>query len=170
MSEMKSARIQDHFAELTDARRRDVIYPLIDVVVIEVWAVICGANDRVAMAECGRKKQKWATRFLDLKSRIRSHDQFNAILAAIKPTECEKCTLLDPASATQVAEFVRAEATNAIFGSRHPTRPPPHQSRSLYRCLGPQPFTPTDAQLRNTLLPATSWTFVPRPTTTVVRA
>ncbi|MDB5350270.1 MAG: hypothetical protein JWN86_1517, partial [Planctomycetota bacterium] len=32
MSRTKSARIQDHFAELTDPRRREVTYPLINVV------------------------------------------------------------------------------------------------------------------------------------------
>jgi len=33
---MKSARIQDHFVDLTDPRRREVVYPLINVVVIAV--------------------------------------------------------------------------------------------------------------------------------------
>lgn len=46
MSQTKSARIQDHFAELTDPRRREVTYPLINVVVIAVCAVICGADTR----------------------------------------------------------------------------------------------------------------------------
>ncbi len=70
MPQMKSARIQDHFADLTDPRRRDVIYPLINVVVIAVCAVICGADDFVAMAEFGRMKREWLARFLDLRSGI----------------------------------------------------------------------------------------------------
>jgi predicted transposase YbfD/YdcC len=90
---MKSARIQDHFAELTDPRRREVVYPLINVVVIAVCAVICGADDLVAIAEFGRKKREWLARFLDLETSIPSHDRFNAILAAIKPAEFEKCLL-----------------------------------------------------------------------------
>ena len=94
MPQMKSARIQDHFADLTDPRRRDVIYPLINVVVIAVCAVICGADDFVAIAEFGRMKLRVAAkRFLDLRSGIPSHDRFNAILAAIKPAEFEKCLL-----------------------------------------------------------------------------
>ena len=32
MSQYRSVRIQDHFAELTDPRRREVVYPLINVV------------------------------------------------------------------------------------------------------------------------------------------
>ncbi len=93
MCEMKSARIQDHFTELTDPRRRKVMYPLMNIVVIAVCAVICGADDFVAIAEFGEKKRKWFARFLDLRNGIPSHDRFNAILAAIKPAEFEKCLL-----------------------------------------------------------------------------
>jgi len=93
MPKSKSVRLQDHFADLTDPRRRKVTYPLINVVVIAICAVICGADDFVAIAEFGRKKRHWFERFLDLKDGIPSHDRFNAILAAIKPAEFEKCLL-----------------------------------------------------------------------------
>jgi hypothetical protein len=42
--------IQDHFAELTAHRRREVIYPLINVVTIALCAVISGADDFVSIA------------------------------------------------------------------------------------------------------------------------
>jgi predicted transposase YbfD/YdcC len=93
MPKKVSARIQDHFAALTDPRRRKVTYPLINVVTIAICAVICGADDFVAIADYGRKKRKWLSQFLDLKSGIPSHDRFNAILAAIKPAEFEACLL-----------------------------------------------------------------------------
>jgi predicted transposase YbfD/YdcC len=93
MPKKVSARIQDHFAPLTDPRRRKVIYPLINVVTIAICAVICGADDFVAIAAYGRKKRKWLTQFLDLSDGIPSHDRFNAILGAIKPAEFEACLL-----------------------------------------------------------------------------
>ena len=93
MSSMKSARIQDHFTELSDPRSREVVYPLINLVVIAVCAVICGADDFVAIAKFGRTKRQWLSRFLDLKEGIPSHDRFNAIFAALKPAEFEKCLL-----------------------------------------------------------------------------
>lgn len=93
MPAMKSARLQEHFVELTDPRRRKVMYPLMNIVVIAICAVICGADDFVAIAQFGRKKRRWFTRFLDLASGIPSHDRFNAVLAAIKPAEFEKCFL-----------------------------------------------------------------------------
>src|SRR3974390_1132414 len=93
MSNPKSIRIADHFAELTDPRRREVIYPLINVVVIAVCAVICGADDFVAITRFGTTKREWLARFLDLGAGIPSHDRFNAIFAAIRPAEFEKCLL-----------------------------------------------------------------------------
>ena len=93
MPSKASARIQDHFATLTDPRRRKVVYPLINIVTIAICAVICGADDFVAIADYGRKKRKWLSQFLDLSSGIPSHDRFNAILGAIKPAEFEACLL-----------------------------------------------------------------------------
>jgi len=88
-----SARLQDCFSDLTDPRRREVTYPLINIVTIALCAVICGADDFVSIAEFGRKKQKWLAGFLDLAAGIPSHDRFNAVLGALRPAEFEKCLL-----------------------------------------------------------------------------
>jgi len=93
MSKRKSVWIADHFAELADSRRREVVHPLINVVVIAISAVICGAEDFIAIAWFGRTRREWLARFLDLEAGIPSHDRFNAIFAAIKPAEFEKCLL-----------------------------------------------------------------------------
>ena len=93
MSEKKSAKIQDHFATLTDPRRRPPVYPLINIVTIAVCAVICGADDFVAIAKFGRSRHKWFSQMLDLKAGIPSHDRFNAIFAALDPAEFEQCLL-----------------------------------------------------------------------------
>ena len=93
MSATKSGSIQVHFADLTDPRRRVGTYPLINIVVIAVCAVISGADDFVAIAQFGRTRRKFLERFLDLSSGIPSHDRFNAIFGAIKPAEFEKCLL-----------------------------------------------------------------------------
>jgi predicted transposase YbfD/YdcC len=93
MSVPRSARIQDHFATLTDPRRRKVVYPLINVVTIAICAVVAGADDFVSIAEYGRKKRAWLSQFLDLGAGIPSHDRFNAILGALRPAEFERCLL-----------------------------------------------------------------------------
>jgi predicted transposase YbfD/YdcC len=87
------ARIATHFAALTDPRRRKVTYPLINVVTIALCGMLCGADDFVSIAEWGRRKRDWLAKFLDLSAGIPSHDRFNAIFAAIKPAEFERCLL-----------------------------------------------------------------------------
>jgi len=93
MPATKSASIKKHFADLSDPRQREVTYPLMNVAVIAICAVICGADDFVAIAEFGNKKRHWLSRLLDLSAGIPSHDRFNAILAALQPGEFEKCLL-----------------------------------------------------------------------------
>jgi predicted transposase YbfD/YdcC len=85
--------IKSHFSSLSDPRRRKVTYPLINIVTIALCAVICGADDFVSIAVWGRAKKRWLSKFLDLSSGIPSHDRFNAVLAALKPGEFEKCLL-----------------------------------------------------------------------------
>lgn len=93
MPSRKSVSIEEHFAEVSDPRRREGTYPLINFLVIAVCAVICGADDFVAIAEFGRAKKKFLETFLDLSAGIPSHDRFNAIFRALKPAEFEKCLL-----------------------------------------------------------------------------
>ena len=83
-SSKPSISIQAHFEDLTDPRTRKVVYPLINVVVIAICAVICGADDFVAIANFGQKKKAWFEKFLDLSAGIPSHDRFNAIFTVIK--------------------------------------------------------------------------------------
>jgi predicted transposase YbfD/YdcC len=85
-----SARIDKHFASLTDPRRGKVTYPLINIVAIALCATIAGADDFVAIADWARQKRDWLARFLDLSSGIPSHDRFNAIFRALKPGQFER--------------------------------------------------------------------------------
>ena len=85
MSDELSARIEKHFASLTDPRRRKVTYPLINIVTIALCAVIAGADDFVAIAAWARQKRAWLAQFLDLSDGIPSHDRFNAVFKALKP-------------------------------------------------------------------------------------
>ena len=85
--------LSDHFADLTDPRSGRVTHPLVSMITIAVCAVICGADDFVAIAAFGRSKRKWLGKFLDLTNGIPSHDRFNQVLAALRPAEFEKCLL-----------------------------------------------------------------------------
>jgi predicted transposase YbfD/YdcC len=91
--ESRSVRLQDHFAGLTDPRRRKVVYPLVNIVTIAVCGVICGADDFVAIAAWARQRRDWLATLLDLSAGIPSHDRFNAVFKALDPAEFEKCLL-----------------------------------------------------------------------------
>src|SRR3954452_19157601 len=93
MSDKLSAQIKDHFAGLTDPRRRKVTYPLINIVTIALCAVIAGADDFVSIVAWARQKREWLAKILDLSGGVPSHDRFNAIFKAIKPAEFERCLL-----------------------------------------------------------------------------
>lgn len=85
--------VQTHFENLTDPRRREPTYPLINIVVMAMCAVICGADDFVAMARWARTKKDYLAKFLDMSSGVPSHDRFNAIFSALRPAEFEQCLL-----------------------------------------------------------------------------
>ena len=51
MAQRPPVSIAEHFAELSDPRRREGVYPLINVVVIAICAVICGCDDFVSIAD-----------------------------------------------------------------------------------------------------------------------
>jgi predicted transposase YbfD/YdcC len=93
MGRVTLARIEEHFADLPDPRRREGWYPLVNIVVIALCAVISGADDFVAIARWARIKREWLATFLDLRAGIPSHDRFNAIFQALQPAEFEKCLL-----------------------------------------------------------------------------
>ena len=93
MSDKLSAQIKDHFAGLTDPRRRKVTYPLINIVTIALCAAIAGVDDFVTIAAWARQKRAWLAKILDLSGGIPSHDRLNAIFKAINPAEFERCLL-----------------------------------------------------------------------------
>lgn len=93
VARQSSVCIADHFQELTDPRRREPTYPLLNIVVMALCAVISGCDDFVSITHWANMKKDWLTKFLDMSSGVPSHDRFNAIFAALKPAEFEKCLL-----------------------------------------------------------------------------
>lgn len=85
--------VRVHFETLADPRRGKVTYPLINVVVMMLSAVICGADDFVAVATWSEKRRDWLAKFLDMSSGVPSHDRFNAILGALNPASFQQCLL-----------------------------------------------------------------------------
>ncbi len=84
----------DHFTELTDPRvERTKEHKLIDIVVIGICAVICGADTWVGIETYGKAKYQWLKQFLELANGIPSHDTFSRVFARIDPKEFQGCFL-----------------------------------------------------------------------------
>jgi predicted transposase YbfD/YdcC len=92
MPQRRSASIVDHFGALEDPRiERHKQHQLLDVIVIAICAVVCGADDWVAIETFGHAKEAWFRRFLVLPNGIPSHDTFGRIFALLSPTRFQDC-------------------------------------------------------------------------------
>ena len=91
MTQPSTATIIEHFSELADPRRYNRRHLLIDIVVIAICAVICGADDWVAVEEFGAAKQDWFAEFLELPHGIPSHDTFRRLFAVLDAEQFRNC-------------------------------------------------------------------------------
>lgn len=94
MPQELTASIVEHFEELVDPRiERQKQHKLLDILVITLCAVLCGANDWVAVETFGKAKEAWFRRFLALPNGIPSHDTFGRVLALLSPGQFQECFL-----------------------------------------------------------------------------
>lgn len=94
MTATPGSPIIEHFAALTDPRvERTKYHQLLDILTIALCAIICGADEWVAMEEFGNAKRAWFDTFLDLPNGIPSHDTFGRVFAAIDPDQFAHCFL-----------------------------------------------------------------------------
>ena len=90
MSNGKGRTIVEHLAAVQDPRvERTKFHSLINIFVITLCGVLCGADDWVAMEEDGQSKQEWLGQFLDLSHGIPSHDTFGRVFAMLDPNEVQ---------------------------------------------------------------------------------
>ena len=97
MNSSTVALLTDRFASLMDPRTgRAKRYKLIDVIVIAICAVICGADSWVDVEMFGKSKKDWLSRLLELPNGIPSHDTFGRVFARLDPVQFVDITLAIP--------------------------------------------------------------------------
>lgn len=82
----------DHFRSLPDPRQQGkVVYPLDEVLLLSLLAVLAGAESFVDIARFGAKKLALLRRFRPFASGTPSHDQIGDIYAALDPEQFQQC-------------------------------------------------------------------------------
>lgn len=86
--------IKEHFESLQDPRvERTKYHQLLDILILAVCGVICGADSWVDVEEFGKAKLSWFESFLELPYGIPSHDTFGRLFARLDPEQFERCFL-----------------------------------------------------------------------------
>ena len=88
MMALKGNSIAEQFGEMKDPRDdRGKRHELLDIIVIAICAVICGADNWVEVEMFGNAKRDWFEQFLALPHGIPSHDTFGEVFARIDPDQ-----------------------------------------------------------------------------------
>ncbi len=91
MEKLKAKSLFDSLQEIPDPRvERTKRHLLVDILVIAICGVICGAESWEEIAEFGRAKREWFSRFLELPGGIASHDTFRRVFLLLKTEEFER--------------------------------------------------------------------------------
>jgi predicted transposase YbfD/YdcC len=84
--------VQRYFARLRDPRlKRRKRHLLIDIIVITLCGVICGADDFQQVAAFGRRRKDWLQGFLALPNGIPSHDTLERVFDRLDPQAFQAC-------------------------------------------------------------------------------
>ena len=103
--------VETHFASLDDLRRetKNRYYEFVDILLIALCAVMCGANHWTTVATFGRAKESWFKGFLSLPNDIPSHDTFTDVFAKIDAKQFESCFI---AWVSSIAPLVPGEVVS----------------------------------------------------------
>jgi predicted transposase YbfD/YdcC len=92
MEKKKRSDLKSYFATMEDPRvERTKQHNLLDIIMIAVCGVICGADGWVEIEQFGNEKHDWLKSFLDVPNGIPSHDTFGRVFARLDPVKFEGC-------------------------------------------------------------------------------
>ena len=101
-------------------------HELMDMLVIALCAVICGADNWVDVVQFGEAKRAWFADFLKLPNGIASHDTFTRVFQLIDAQELERVCMAWLQSIAGKVEGVVAIDGKSVRGSRNGAMGPLH--------------------------------------------
>src|SRR6202789_3803364 len=105
----EAAVFLSHFKDLKDPRQQGkVTYPLDEILLLCLLAVLAGAETFVDIAVFGCKKRELLRRFRPFKDGTPTHDHLGDILAALDAEQFQKCFVAWVAALTGTPEGVIA--------------------------------------------------------------
>src|SRR5258707_11349288 len=94
MEQAAGYSLWEHFSQITDPRvERTKEHFLLDIIVIAVCGVICGADNWVEIEAWGGEKLSWLKQFLELPNGIPSHDTFGRVFGRLSAEEFQNAFL-----------------------------------------------------------------------------
>ncbi|GAC1349572.1 MAG: hypothetical protein NVSMB27_23970 [Ktedonobacteraceae bacterium] len=86
MEEENRNTLQSLFEGIDDPRvERTKLHNLLDIMIIAILGVLCGADGWVEIEAFGQTKEGWLKTLLELPYGIPSHDTFGRVFARIDP-------------------------------------------------------------------------------------
>lgn len=82
----------EHFSTINDPRiERTKKHKLIDILIIGVIGMLCGADGWEDIQMIAEEKEEWLRGFLELPNGIPSHDTISRVFGRVSPKEFERC-------------------------------------------------------------------------------
>lgn len=120
MEKLKAKSLFDSLQEISDPRvERTKRHLLVDILVIAICAVICGAESWEEIAEFGRAKREWFGGFLTLPNGIASHDTFRRVFLLLKAEEFEQTFLEWVRAAVKLSQGAVVNIDGKELGGTH---------------------------------------------------
>jgi predicted transposase YbfD/YdcC len=92
MGKDKGPSIFKHFEGVEDPRiKLKTDHRLIDIIMIAICGVICGADSWTDIEAYGKAKEDWFRTFIELPQGIPSHDTFGRVFSMIAPAKFQEC-------------------------------------------------------------------------------
>ena len=136
MSQQETPPFFEHFADLPDPRTRRADYPLQELLLVAVCAILCGADNWVDVADWGAARLEWLRRVLPFENGAAAHDTFGRVFALLDAAAFEACFVAWMASLCPALEGVVPVDGKTVRRSHGPGRKAIHVVSAYAHGLG----------------------------------